>query len=329
MHPDVDQDTGQFLGKIQCDASEARGSKQPHSSLPVRLDDQSLWPTLQQVGNGAAAGSSNEDMASRGTSTSTSGSQLGELGKTEEESRLEWKTRIRQQRDRAAQEAANVRVPRTDSRHTGVRASDTASVQQPSHQQPFRHAPQHEPHPQARQHTQRPGEQPSARLRNDTRPSQMSHSRLSRDSAVGMKKITDDEDYRCIPCIARTCWQGCSKYKKDAAGAILIAFGSMFRTVGSASFFGSSPCLLPQASGRVNSLCNACKRILTQAWCLYRRDIPVRTSVGRGKESSAGGGPAGPSTLARSRPSVSLDVSLLLRVRIFVGGASWDVLCIH
>jgi len=114
---DVDQEHGAFYGRLQVEdaAGGNRTAKESRSGVPVRLDDQSLWPTLDAVHAPGAAESS-----ARNTGAV----------KTEEEARQEWKDRIRQQREKAAQEAANVMQGSVSSSRGGKVRQEAARQQQ-------------------------------------------------------------------------------------------------------------------------------------------------------------------------------------------------------
>ena len=113
---DVDQEHGTFYGRLEME--DTSGSKTARASLPVRLDDKSLWPSLDAVPAPVAPESN----------ARTTGAV-----KTEQEiNRQEWKDRIRQQREKAAQEAAHLMQNSGGASRAGTRPA----APQYQHQQP-------------------------------------------------------------------------------------------------------------------------------------------------------------------------------------------------
>ena len=95
---DVDQEAGTFHGTLAPNASDTSNGSQP-APEPVSLDDKALWPSLDAAHNGDAGHSSSSDMSNAGGN----GAGSGGLHQT----RQEWKSRIREQREKAAREASN------------------------------------------------------------------------------------------------------------------------------------------------------------------------------------------------------------------------------
>jgi len=98
---DVDQHTGVFEGLIdvQTTSTLRAGSSAPNATLPVRLDDHSLFPSLHSP----ALDSAQLSQVPAPTATASTGKTHVET--LEEVTKQEWKARIRLQRERAAQEA--------------------------------------------------------------------------------------------------------------------------------------------------------------------------------------------------------------------------------
>ena len=176
---DVDQDKGVFLGSLPSEAVSAGGSAELGAeyavpNLPMRLDDKTLWPSLDETR--AATGG---ERSRAGKTPADEGNQEGRR----EESKEEWMMRIRQQREKAVQEATAADDAQAQqaqqARQAAARATRAASAAARQQQQ------QQQPPPQ----TQRKGQG-------------QVHVRPVREGAGGARLIADQDYRRDIPVVS-------------------------------------------------------------------------------------------------------------------------------